>query len=70
MGPSRRPATEQAGRCRCPFLWCAPWGKRSGGDSGFAAVFLVLIVLNVDINFIWWIVGATALVGAFFAVRP
>lgn len=42
---------------------------RSGGDSSFAAVFLVVLVVGVIIKFLWWIVGAAALVGAFFAAR-
>ncbi len=40
--------------------------RGSGGDAGFAAVFLVV---GVIIKFFWWIVGTAALVGTFFAVR-
>jgi hypothetical protein len=43
--------------------------RGSGGDSGFAVIFVALLVIGVIIKFFWWIVGAAALVGAFFAVR-
>lgn len=43
--------------------------RRSGGDSGFAVVFLAVLVIGVIIKFFWWIAGAAAMVGAFFAVR-
>ncbi|MDT5097439.1 MAG: hypothetical protein QOC76_1176 [Mycobacterium sp.] len=43
--------------------------RRSGGDSGFAVVFVVLLVVGVIVKFFWFIVGAAALVGTFFAVR-
>src|SRR5690242_3079117 len=43
--------------------------RQSSGGSGFAGVFVVLLVVGFVIKFIWWIVGAAALVGAFFAIR-
>ncbi|RDH76903.1 hypothetical protein DVS77_18900 [Mycolicibacterium moriokaense] len=43
--------------------------RRSGGDSSFAVIFVAVLVIGAIIKFIWWIVGAAALVGAFFAVR-
>jgi hypothetical protein len=42
---------------------------RSDSGGGFAAVFLLLLVVGFIIKFIWWIVGAAALVGLFFVGR-
>jgi hypothetical protein len=39
----------------------------SGG--GFGALFGLLLVIAIVIKFIWWILGAAALVGLFFLVR-
>ena len=39
-------------------------GKSDSG-GGFAAVFLVVLAIGFVIKFIWWIVGAAALVGLF-----
>ena len=41
--------------------------ERSGG--GFGALFGVLLIIGLVIKFIWWILGAAALVGLFFLAR-
>lgn len=41
--------------------------ERSGG--GFGALFGVLLIIGIIIKFIWWILGAAALVGLFFLAR-
>ncbi|WP_172832485.1 hypothetical protein [Mycobacterium asiaticum] len=41
--------------------------KQSGG--GFGSLFGVLLVIGLVIKFIWWILGAAALVALFFLVR-
>lgn len=47
----------------------ADMSRRSDGGSGFVAVFAILLVVGLIIKYIWWIVGAAALVGGFFVVR-
>ena len=43
---------------------------RGGSDGGgFVAVFLLLLVIGLVVKYIWWFVGAAALVGLFFAGR-
>jgi hypothetical protein len=43
---------------------------RSGSSGGgFAGVIGVLFIVGLIIKFIWWILGAAALVGLFFLVR-
>jgi hypothetical protein len=43
---------------------------RSGsGGGGFAGLIGVLFIVGLIIKFIWWIVGAAALVGLFYLVR-
>ena len=41
--------------------------NRSGG--GFAALLGVLLIVGLIIKFIWWIIGAAALVGAIYVIR-
>jgi hypothetical protein len=41
----------------------------SDSGSGFAAVFLLMLVIGFVVTYIWWIVGAAALVGLFFVGR-
>ena len=44
--------------------------RRSGSDSGgFASVIGVLFIVGLIIKFIWWIIGAAALVGLFYLIR-
>ena len=43
------------------------FNSNSGG--GFGALFGLLLVIAIIIKFIWWILGAAALVGLFFLVR-
>ena len=44
--------------------------RRSKSDSGGGfALFGLLFVIAIIIKFIWWILGAAALVGLFFLVR-
>jgi hypothetical protein len=43
---------------------------RSGsGGGGFAGLIGVLFIVGLIIKFIWWIIGAAALVGLFYLVR-
>ena len=43
---------------------------RSGsGGGGFAGLIGVLFIIGLIIKFIWWIIGAAALVGLFYLVR-
>ena len=45
-------------------------GYRSGsGGGGFAGLIGVLIIVGLIIKFIWWIIGAAALVGLFYLIR-
>jgi hypothetical protein len=37
--------------------------------GGFGAVFGLLLIIGLIIKFIWWILGAAALVGLFFLAR-
>ncbi|WP_235009799.1 hypothetical protein [Mycobacterium sp. 3519A] len=41
--------------------------SRSGGDG--SGILGVLFILGVIIKFIWWIIGAAALIGLFFLIR-
>lgn len=41
--------------------------ERSGG--GFGALFGALLIIGLIIKFIWWILGAAALVALFFLAR-
>jgi hypothetical protein len=44
--------------------------SRSGSSGGgFAGVIGVLFIVGLIIKFIWWIIGAAALVGLFYLVR-
>jgi hypothetical protein len=42
---------------------------QSDSGSGFAAVFLLMLAIGFIVTYIWWIVGAAALVGVFFIGR-
>jgi len=45
-------------------------GYRSGsGGGGFAGLIGVLFIVGLIIKFIWWIIGAAALVGLFCLIR-
>lgn len=44
-----------------------PAMERSGG--GFGALLGVCLIVGIIIKFIWWILGAAALVGLFFMAR-
>jgi hypothetical protein len=45
-------------------------GDRSGsGGGGFAGLIGVLFIVGLIIKFIWWIIGASALVGLFYLIR-
>lgn len=41
----------------------------SGGGGGFVGLIGVLFIVGLIIKFIWWIIGAAALVGLFYLVR-
>ena len=41
----------------------------SGSGGGFAGAIGVLFIVGLIIKFIWWIIGAAALVGLFFLIR-
>lgn len=43
--------------------------RRASNSGGFGALFALLVVVAIIIKFIWWILGALALVGAFFLAR-
>ena len=43
--------------------------NRSGSGGGFAGAIGVLFIVGLIIKFIWWIVGAAALVGLFYLIR-
>ena len=43
--------------------------SRSSGGGGFAGFFGLLLVIGIIIKFIWWILGAVALVVVFFIGR-
>jgi len=40
-----------------------------GGFAGLLGLALIIWIVGIIIKFIWWIVGAAALVGLFFLVR-
>ena len=43
---------------------------RSGsGGGGFVGLIGVLFIVGLIIKFIWWIIGAAALVGLFYLIR-
>jgi uncharacterized membrane protein len=39
------------------------------GGGGFAGLIGVLFIVGLIIKFIWWIIGAAALVGLFYLIR-
>ncbi len=41
-------------------------GSRSSSGGGFGALLGLLLLIGFIIKFIWWILGAVALVGLFF----
>lgn len=41
----------------------------SSSGGGFGALLGLLLLIGIIIKFIWWILGAAALVGLFFLVR-
>ena len=43
--------------------------SRSNSSGSFGALFGLLLLIAVIVKFIWWILGAAALVGLFFLVR-
>lgn len=45
--------------------------RRSNSNTagGFGALFGLLLVIAIIIKFIWWILGAAALIGLFFLAR-
>jgi Flp pilus assembly protein TadB len=43
--------------------------RRASNSGGFGALFALLVVVAIIIKFIWWILGALALVGLFFLAR-
>ena len=43
--------------------------KTSGSGGGIAGALGVVLIVGFIIKFIWWIIGAAALVGLFFLVR-
>ncbi len=43
--------------------------SRSSAGGGFAGSFGLLLLIGIIIKFIWWILGAVALVVLFFLVR-
>ena len=43
--------------------------RRNSSDGSGATFFLVVIVIGLIIKFIWWIIGAVALVAAYHLVR-
>jgi hypothetical protein len=43
--------------------------SRSSSGGGFGGLLAVLLLIAFIIKFIWWILGAVALVGLFFLVR-
>ncbi len=40
--------------------------SRSSSGGGFGALLGVILIIGVIVKFIWWVVGAAALVGLFF----
>ena len=43
--------------------------SRSSAGGGFAGLFGLLLLIGIIIKFIWWILGAVALVAMFFIGR-
>jgi hypothetical protein len=43
--------------------------SKSSGGGGFARLFGLLLLIGIIIKFIWWILGAVALVAVFFIGR-
>jgi fatty acid desaturase len=43
--------------------------SRSSPGGGFAGLFGLLLLIGIIIKFIWWILGAVALVAMFFITR-
>ena len=43
--------------------------RRASNSGGFGALFALLVIVAIIIKFIWWILGALALVGFFFLTR-
>ena len=43
--------------------------ESSSGGGGFVGLIGVLFIIGLIIKFIWWIIGAAALVGLFFLIR-
>lgn len=73
MGTSLRPFI-----CRRLSTWGRPSRSTLTGDDrwrraprggGWAAVIGVLFLIGLIIKFIWWILGALALVAAFYLIR-
>jgi hypothetical protein len=44
-------------------------GGQSGSGGGFAGLIGLLFIVGLIIKFIWWIIGAAALVGLFYLIR-
>ncbi len=44
-------------------------GSKSNSGGGFGALLGLLLLIAIIIKFIWWILGAVALVGLFFLGR-
>ena len=44
-------------------------GSRSSSRGGFGALLGLLLLIAIIIKFIWWILGAAALVGLYFLGR-
>lgn len=57
------------GGCSYPQFMAARRRSHADGGSGFAAVVVLLLVVGLIIKYIWWIVGAGALIGLFFVGR-
>ena len=43
--------------------------RNASGGGGLGAVIGVLFLIGLVIKFIWWILGALALVAAYYAIR-
>ena len=43
--------------------------ESSSGGGGFVGLIGVLFIIGLIIKFIWWIIGAAALVGLFYLIR-
>ncbi len=62
-------AISNVGGCSYPQFMAARRRSQADGGSGFAAVLVLLLLVGLIIKYIWWIVGAGALVGLFFVGR-